>query len=126
MASILDRHLRGRPGDDGCCGHSSVGVSASGDGLNRFATQATLVGTSLALAGAVVSVALWTRSRLIGKVDTADRAILAALARLLPRGQLRRMRLIVSPRTLLRWHACLVRRRRPIRAGLPGGRGPRK
>src|SRR5262249_16353075 len=37
----------------------------------------------------------------------ADRAVLAALARLLPGRQLR---LIVSPRTLLRWHASLVRR----------------
>ncbi len=37
----------------------------------------------------------------------ADRAVLAALARLLPSAQLR---LIISPRTLLRWHAGLVRR----------------
>jgi transposase InsO family protein len=36
---------------------------------------------------------------------------LTALARLLPTGQLRQLRLIVSPRTLLRWHADLVRRR---------------
>jgi putative transposase len=35
---------------------------------------------------------------------------LSALARLLPRGHLRQLRLIVSPRTLLRWHAGLVRR----------------
>jgi putative transposase len=40
----------------------------------------------------------------------ADRAVLVALARLLPRSQLRQMRLIISPRTLLRWHADLVRR----------------
>jgi putative transposase len=37
--------------------------------------------------------------------------VLAALARMLSGSQLRRMRLIVSPRTLLRWHADLVRRR---------------
>ena len=36
---------------------------------------------------------------------------LAALARLLPNGQLRQMRLIIPPQTLLRWHAVLVRRR---------------
>jgi hypothetical protein len=41
----------------------------------------------------------------------ADRAVLAALARLVPSGQLRQLRLIISPRTLLRWHVHLVRRR---------------
>jgi putative transposase len=39
----------------------------------------------------------------------ADRAILSALARLLPRH--RRQHLFVTPRTLLRWHADLVKRR---------------
>ena len=41
----------------------------------------------------------------------ADRAILFALARLLPSGHFRHLRLIVSPRTLTRWHADLARRR---------------
>jgi transposase len=45
------------------------------------------------------------------RLSWADRAVLAALARLLPRGQLRRLCLIISPRTLMRWHAHLVRRR---------------
>ena len=40
----------------------------------------------------------------------ADRAVLAALARVLPGSQLRQLRLIISPRTLLRWHAHLIRR----------------
>jgi putative transposase len=40
------------------------------------------------------------------RLSWADRAVLAALARLLPGSQLR---LIVSPRTLLRWHASLAR-----------------
>ena len=40
----------------------------------------------------------------------ADRAVLAALARVLPGSQLRQLRLIISPRTLLRWHAHLTRR----------------
>ena len=44
------------------------------------------------------------------RLSWADRAILAALDRLLPRGQLRQLRLIISPRALLRWHASLVRR----------------
>jgi transposase InsO family protein len=39
----------------------------------------------------------------------ADRAILSALARLLPRN--RRHHLFITPRTLLRWHADLVKRR---------------
>jgi putative transposase len=41
------------------------------------------------------------------RLSWADRA---ALARLLPRSQLRQLRLIISPRTLLRWHGDLVRR----------------
>jgi hypothetical protein len=44
------------------------------------------------------------------RLSWADRAVLAALARLLPRSYLRELRLIISPRTLLRWHADLVRR----------------
>jgi hypothetical protein len=35
---------------------------------------------------------------------------MAALARLLPHGQLGQLRLIISPRTLLRWHSHLVQR----------------
>jgi hypothetical protein len=57
------------------------------------------------------------------RLPWADRAVLAALARVLPSGDLRQLRLIVFPRTLLRWHADLVRRRwaypRRARAG-PG------
>jgi putative transposase len=66
------------------------------------------------------------------KLSWADRAVLAALARLLTGSQLRQLRLIVSPRTVLRWHAYIVRRRwayprrsagrpaHPRRAGRPG------
>ena len=55
-------------------------------------------------------VAVLQRNAGVQRLSWADRAILAALARLLPRGQLRQLRLIISPRTLLRWHANLVRR----------------
>jgi putative transposase len=42
------------------------------------------------------------------KLSWADRAVLSGLA---PSGHLSQLRMIVSPRTLLRWHADLVRRR---------------
>jgi hypothetical protein len=45
------------------------------------------------------------------RLSWADRAVLAALTRVLPSGHLRQLHLLVSPRTLLRWHADLVRRR---------------
>jgi transposase InsO family protein len=54
------------------------------------------------------------------RLSWADRAILAALARLLPRSQLCQLRLIISPRTLLRWHASLVRWRWTCPRRTPG------
>jgi NADPH:quinone reductase-like Zn-dependent oxidoreductase len=55
------------------------------------------------------------------RLSWADRAIISALVRRIPRT--RRLRLLVTPRTLLRWHAHLVRRRwtRPKRGS---GRPP--
>jgi transposase len=52
-----------------------------------------------------------------------DRVIMTALARLLPRSQLR---LIISPRTLLRWHAALVRRHWTYPRRAPGRPGTAK
>ena len=54
------------------------------------------------------------------RLSWADRAVLAALARLLPGSQIRRLRLIISPRTLLRWHAELVRRHWAYPRRVPG------
>src|ERR1017187_7701780 len=54
------------------------------------------------------------------RLSWADRAVLAALARLLPGGQLRQLRLIVSPWTVLRWHADLVRQRWSYPCRTPG------
>ena len=54
------------------------------------------------------------------RLSSADRAVLAALARLLPASYLRQLRLIISPRTLLRWHARLVQRRWTYPRRAPG------
>ena len=45
------------------------------------------------------------------RLTTPDRAFLAALLHKLPRPALRRLPLIVSPNTVLRWHRDLLRRR---------------
>ena len=56
-------------------------------------------------------VAVLQRQLKTPRLSWADRTILTALAWLLPTGRLRQLRLIVSPRTLLRWHADLVKSR---------------
>jgi putative transposase len=65
-------------------------------------------------------VAVLQRQVKMPRLSWADRAVLAALARLLPGTKLRQLRLIVSPRTLLRWHADLVRRRWSCPRRAPG------
>ena len=58
------------------------------------------------------------------RFDASDRAFLAALLHRLPRDVLHRVRLLVRPDTVLRWHRNLVARRhaaayRPKRPGRP-------
>ena len=58
------------------------------------------------------------------RFDNGDRAFLAALLHHLPRDVLSRMRLLVRPETVLRWHRDLLARRharvsRPQRPGRP-------
>jgi putative transposase len=54
------------------------------------------------------------------RLSWADRAVIAALSRLLPRP--RRIGLLVTPATILRWHRQLIARRwtaQPVRPGRP-------
>ena len=53
-------------------------------------------------------VAVLQRQARAPRLSWADRALLTALARLLPKGHLGQLHLTVSPRTLLRWHADLI------------------
>ena len=54
------------------------------------------------------------------RLSWADRAILAALTRRLSTAHRRQLALIITPRTLLRWHAELVRRHWTCRHRQPG------
>jgi hypothetical protein len=54
------------------------------------------------------------------RMSWADRAVLSALIRLVPKADRHRLRLIVPPRTVLRWHAWLVKRRWTYRRHRPG------
>jgi putative transposase len=56
------------------------------------------------------------------RLSWADRAILSALTRLLPSRQRSQLRLIVSPRTLLRWHVGIVKPRWQYPYRRPGPR----
>jgi putative transposase len=60
------------------------------------------------------------------RLSWADRAVMAALSRMLSRGQLSQLSLIISPRTLLRWHARLVRRHWTYPRRAPGRLGTAK
>jgi putative transposase len=54
------------------------------------------------------------------RLSWADRAVLAALARRLSAARRRQLSLIVTPRTLLRWHADLAKRRWTYPRRAPG------
>ena len=54
------------------------------------------------------------------RMSWADRAILAGLTQWLSTAHRRQLSLIVTPRTLLRWHADLVRRRWTYPRRTPG------
>ena len=62
--------------------------------------------------------------RLSRKLNWVDRAWLVLLAGLLPRGRLPRVRLVVTPETVLRWHRDLLRRRWARRSRRRPGRPP--
>src|ERR1035441_4691966 len=45
------------------------------------------------------------------KLNWADRALLAALLSVIPKARRHRLRLLVTPETILRWHRDIIRRR---------------
>src|SRR5450759_5041684 len=60
------------------------------------------------------------------KLNWADRALLAALPGVIPKGRRHGLRLLVTPDTILRWHRDIVRRRWAARSmrgrsGRPAG-----
>jgi hypothetical protein len=59
-------------------------------------------------------------------LNRADRALLAALLRVMPKARRHALRLLVTPDTILRWHRDIARRRWAPGPGAarPGGRRP--
>ena len=60
------------------------------------------------------------------KLNWADRALLAALIGVIPKARRQRLRLLVTPDTIVRWHRDIVRRRWAARSmrGRTGRRRP--
>jgi putative transposase len=60
------------------------------------------------------------------RLDWADRALLATLLAVIPKARQHRLRLLVTPDTILRWHRDIVRRRWAARSmrGKTGRRPP--
>jgi hypothetical protein len=50
------------------------------------------------------------------KLNWADRALFAALLSVIPKARHHRLRLLVTPDTILRWHRDIIRRRRAARS----------
>src|SRR5450759_2455585 len=50
------------------------------------------------------------------KLTWADRALLAALLSVIPKGRRHGLRLLVTPDTIVRWHRDIIRRRRAARS----------
>src|ERR1022692_2421068 len=62
------------------------------------------------------------------KLSQADRALLAALLSVIPKARRQRLRLLVTPETIVRWHRDILRRRWATRSmrGRPGRPAPRR
>jgi putative transposase len=72
-----------------------------------------------------LAVLQWRQPRCL-QLNWADRALHAALLRVMPKARHRGLRLLVTPDTILRWHRDIVRRRwaAPVRAAGPAGLPP--
>ena len=53
------------------------------------------------------------------KLNQADRALLAALLSVIPKARRQRLRLLVTPETIVRWHRDIVCRRWAARSAYP-------
>ena len=73
--------------------------------------RVTVIGTARTVMDAVRKIAVLQRHVKTPRPSWADRAILSALAQLIPSRQRSQLRLIASSRTLLRSHADIVKRR---------------
>ena len=110
LACYCPLHLSapGKPSDPGTS--LRVPPGCAGDAAKRLAAHARSYQDRRGPEILILrhQVAVLQRQVKTPRLTWADRAVLTVLARLLPSAQLRQLRLIISPRTLLRWHADLV------------------
>jgi hypothetical protein len=78
--------------------------------LPKHSSVATVTGIRPEILVLRYQIAVLQRHVKTPRPSWADRAILSALARLIPSKQRSQLLLIVSPRTLLRWHDGIVKR----------------